>query len=266
MERLLLLMILVMVAAIPARSQSTMSCKESSVEVARNILINVEFGDYPRSASSFIEKANERLGDSVAPALRCIYFGSEQYKSENVRLSLPMIRTAFDFDDMVLNPEMKLPVRSLELLEEIRQNTVDKDLLEEIEWTSTYIRQNSSMAHALVCDSDCERAIGSCLSFSLSIKATSAMDPSKIMELGDAAAVGIRRRYRGDGLFDSKNINGIVRMLREAFSRPEKIADVKSRVPYMSINLLMEIGSHTNDARLRSEVDGAILFIKGRTQ
>jgi hypothetical protein len=138
MKRAIYPVLMLLLVSVPVWGQKS-SCDRTCLENVKTIIKDSSYSKgYP---SSWIKKANLRLGDSVAIALRKIYRGHQLYAPKNIREFLPVIKMSFCSPDDISNSQDKNPSRTLSLLREIKAKTNKVQLRNEISITEGFVKE-----------------------------------------------------------------------------------------------------------------------------
>lgn len=141
-KRLAYAVVILLLMTSPARPQEELSCGRECVKEVKTIIASTAYSKGYQS--SWIDKANKRLGDKVAVAVVKIYKKRELYEAKNIRQYLPVIRNAFSLPAMVENEVDRRPTNTLKLLDRLKENVGDKELREEISKTADFIERTTA--------------------------------------------------------------------------------------------------------------------------
>src|SRR4051794_23624860 len=106
-KRLAYAVVILLLMTTPVKPQEESSCGRECVKEVKTIIASTSYSK--GFQSSWIDKANKRLGDRIAVALVKIYKKRELYEAKNVRQYLPVVRNAFSLPEMVENEIDKRP-------------------------------------------------------------------------------------------------------------------------------------------------------------
>lgn len=138
----LVFLFLVPFGIVPWNAQSV-RCDNGCVSTIRVLLKEQK----QKIGTSFYEKANRRLGDSVSVGIQKIFPKKSILSSENVKLFLPIIREAFNDRAMILELENTKPTVTLELLNylkgKVSNPSLRKDIIDSINEIVDYLGDNS---------------------------------------------------------------------------------------------------------------------------
>jgi hypothetical protein len=90
-------------------------------------------------STGYGEKQSYRLGDKVAIALPKIYSDRNIAKPKNVRIFLPVIKTAFLHPDLISDPEDRSPTVTLGFLRNLESTAKESALKREISETIAFV-------------------------------------------------------------------------------------------------------------------------------
>ena len=140
--RLMILVFVGIAATISGSAQTPLVCDRNCIANTRTILKDEAFSK--GYLSGWTEKANLRLGDKVAIALRVIYKKRMIFNASYMRVYLPVIRRSFSIPEMISEPEAQRPELTLLLLDEVERNTKDPIVLQEIKITREYVEHQAN--------------------------------------------------------------------------------------------------------------------------
>lgn len=124
---LLVFLLLDLIGTVPANAQSV-QCDKKCVTTIRVLLKEQK----QRIGTSWYQRANRKLGDSVSVGIQKMFTKKSILSSENIRLFLPVIREAFKDRGMIIEPENKRPTVTLELLNYLKGKVTNPSLRDEI--------------------------------------------------------------------------------------------------------------------------------------
>lgn len=131
MKKQFAFVVLMILLAATATTSVGQSCNKDCLMSVKNLLEQERFG----YSASWLEKANSRLGDSVAIGIQQIFKKSELYEARKVRLYLPIIRRAFENERLIKGLANRTPTASLRLLQKLTTRVDEPSLLQEIQRT-----------------------------------------------------------------------------------------------------------------------------------
>ena len=103
-------------------------CDKECIQEVRAILK----ASYMGASISWLDKANDRLGDKIGVAVIKIYPGKSLYHADNIRTFLPVIQEAFKYPELIENPSDKNPRVTIALLHRLQIRIKDHFLHLEI--------------------------------------------------------------------------------------------------------------------------------------
>ncbi len=103
-------------------------CDKDCIRTVRAILKV----SYMGGSVSWLDKANDRLGDKIGVAVIKIYPGKSLYQPDNIRTFLPVIQEAFKYPEMIENSSDKNPRVTIALLHRLQMRIKDHFLHLEI--------------------------------------------------------------------------------------------------------------------------------------
>ncbi|SRR6266436_3709021 len=103
-------------------------CDKDCIRTVRALLK----ASYMGVSVSWLEKANDRLGDKIGAAVIKIYRGRSLYQPDNIRTFLPVIQEAFKYPEMIQNSSDKNPRVTIALLHRLQMRIKDHFLHLEI--------------------------------------------------------------------------------------------------------------------------------------
>jgi len=122
----------------------TARCDRGCMKTLKSILQETEFMD--GGVSSFIEKANNRLGDRAAAGILKLYGEKDLIKPRNIKTFLFVIRSAFEFPNLIDDPASKRPSVTIPFLEKLASRTSDADLQSQIADTISFVKQKAQVS------------------------------------------------------------------------------------------------------------------------
>ena len=131
MKKQFAFVVLMLLLAATATTSEGQSCNKDCSRSVKNLLEQERFG----YSASWLEKANSRLGDSVAIGIQQIFKKSEIYEARNVRLYLPIIRRAFENERLIKGLANRTPTASLRLLQKLENRVDEPSLLQDVQRT-----------------------------------------------------------------------------------------------------------------------------------
>jgi hypothetical protein len=103
-------------------------CDQDCIRTVRGILK----ASYMGASISWLDKANDRLGDKIGVAVLKIYPGKSLYKADHIRTFLPVIREAFSYPEVIEDARDKNPIVTVALLRKLQRRVKDHFLHLEI--------------------------------------------------------------------------------------------------------------------------------------
>lgn len=131
MKKQFAFVVLMILLAATATTSVSQSCNIDCLSRVKNLLEQERLG----YSASWLEKANSRLGDSVAIGIQQIFKNNELYEPRNVRLYLPIIRRAFENEQLIKGSANRTPTASLRLLQKLKRRVDEPSLLQDIQGT-----------------------------------------------------------------------------------------------------------------------------------
>lgn len=135
---------MLLIAVTVVESQNSDRCDSSCIKEVKTILKQNEISK--GFLSSWVEKANNRLGDRFAIALEKIYRKDKKDKfftPSKIRSLLPLFRNAFAFYNEIREEEDRIPTNTLLLLEKMKLKISDIPLEQEIKKAIDFIREKT---------------------------------------------------------------------------------------------------------------------------
>lgn len=119
-----------------AQDHST-ACDKSCMGTMRDLIKMKKAG----MGTSWLEKANLRLGDKVADGVTKSFPGSQIYRRANIRVYLPIIHVAFEAPGMIQITQNRKPIATIRMLDKVKKAVTDessrKEISDLIEWLSS---------------------------------------------------------------------------------------------------------------------------------
>jgi hypothetical protein len=127
-----------------ARAQQP-QCDKDCIHTVRGILK----ASYLGYSISFLDKANDRLGDKIGVAVLKIYPGKSLYRPDNIRTFLPVIQEAFKYPELIENPSDKNPMMTIALLHKLQRRVKDHFLRMDITKTLNVVMFTAKKAESI---------------------------------------------------------------------------------------------------------------------
>jgi|SRR5690348_8476797 len=83
-----------------------------------------------------------------------------------------------------------------------------------------------------------------------------------IHRLGDSVSIAILKIFDNEQLRSPSTVESFLPVIREAFARPDLIANVTDRAPRITLFLLTTLSGDTTNARLNEDIQKTIAYVE----
>lgn len=222
--------------------------------------------------SSFVEKQVYRTGDGVALGIVLTFTPKELTEPDRVRRILSVIKVALSYPDLIVNHQDRDPRATLLLLYYLEHQVRDEPLRRAIVEMEQYVTAQakgpwtSRMDPRDSRDCDNRREVRSWVESNEGAAEGSAATKAQVLREGDGVALGAVGSFAPQELVEPPRTERTIRLIRLAFSQPNRIASKRYRNPHVTVLLLYYLERQVEDKTLHQEILDLERYVASQTR